>query len=495
MQLAPHLSPPPTGSAAPLTRLAGRRLRIARAAWFAFAGLFVTLFVLGAPASFINTLQISDATRLELLARGIAPAFPAYYFITLDTLTFVGFAVTAFFIVSRQPDDWMAMLTSLAMLGTGVIYTIPIHEAPVPFGVIAFAKAMGEIFQIAFLFLFPIGQFIPRWLGWLIIPMFVWRPTIWFLSYMPHYLSMPRTAETFGTLRQDGLDTALMLLLFVIGISAQGIRYRRVYNATQKLQTKWVLWGISIAILVAGTYVVILNAFGLLLDGGANALLWRMIGRTLRQLALFMVPLTLAFSVLRYRLWDIDVLLQRTLIYAPLTAILAGIFAALVPFGQTLAIGLTGHESIVVTMIATMVLVAVAEPLRQTLQEFVDKKIIHAPDPQRHLEKFNARIQKRLAAVRPNHLLRRFTDQAVQAFQAQGGTLFLERGSARVMTYTRGDANTDFVIHIRAHGKRIGAIALAPRADQRPYSKRDRAMLEKTAAVVGMAIEQDSNSS
>ncbi len=473
------------------TQLTDRKLSIARRAWLLLFALFIGLFVLGAPAAFQHATALSDATRHELLARGIDPNFPATYFIVLDTVTMLAFASIALLIVLRQPDDWMVMLCSLTLVGTAFLYTIPGNDAPVPVWIPALAIALAEICQVSFVYLFPIGQFIPRWLVWLILPMFIWRPLIWAISYLPNYLATTRTAENYGTLRQDGIDTALMLTLFAIGIGVQVYRYRRVYNRTQKLQTKWVLWGMLIAITVAGTYIVAVNALGLLQSGGANELLLRMAGRTIRQIALFMVPLTLGFSILRYRLWDIEILLQRTFVYAPLTAILAGIFAALVPLGQTITLAFTGQRSILATMFATMVVVAVAEPLKQTLQNFVDKKIMHAPDPTRHLGKFAERVQKRLSAVRTTQILRRLTDEAMSAFQAQGGAMFLQNGNELVRTYARGETPAQLTIDVLVHGKRIGAIALGERADQRPYSKYDRALLEKTAAMVGVAIEQD----
>jgi hypothetical protein len=489
-----RLAQPLPSSPAPFsTRLAGRKLVLARSIWAALFALFVGLFLLGSPIAFQHASVLSDTTRQELIARGINPNFPALYLITLDTVTMLAFAAIALFIVLRQPDDWMVMLSSLTLVGTAMLYTIAGHDAPVPYWIPALAIALGEIFQVSFVYLFPLGQFIPRWLGLLVLPMFIWRPAIWVISYLPNYLATTRTAENYGTLRQDGLDTALMLSLFAIGIGAQVYRYRRVYNRTQQLQTKWVLWGILIAVVVTGTYIVIVNALGLLSNGGANELLLRISGRTIRQIALFMVPLTLAFSILRYRLWDIDVLLRRTLIYAPLTAILAGLFAALVPLAQSITVAFTGQESIVATIVATMIVVAAIEPVKQTIQTLVDKKFDETPDAHQHLEKFGERVQKRLSAVRPRQILRRFTDEAITAFQADGGATFFVRESKLESIYTRGVENQDtrLTIPVHARGKQVGAIVLGERNDDRPYSKRDRALLEKTAAIVGMAIEQD----
>lgn len=487
------VSPPPTQFTNQSTRLAGPRLSLVRALWLAMFALYVGLFVLGAPAAFQQALTVSNATAQELIARDVSPYFPAYYLILLDTVTMIAFAGIALFIVLRQPDDWMVMLSSLTLVGTAVLYTVPAPNAPVPIWIPAFAIALGEILQVAFVFLFPIGQFIPRWLGWLLVPMLVWRPLIWVLVYLPGHAVTTHTAENYGTLRQDGFDTGLMLLLFVIGIGAQVYRYRKVYNNTQRLQTKWVLWGILIAVVVTGTWVLVVNAAGLLQGGGANELFLRMLGRTIRQIALFMVPLTLAFSILRYRLWDIDVLLRRTLVYVPITAILAGVFAALISLSQVIAVALTGSESIFATIVTTMVVVALVEPVQYAMQNLVDRRFKDVPDPYVQLQKFGDRVERRLSAVRTKQILRRFADQAINAFQADGGGAYLVQNHKPVRYYSRGRTadSSRILIEVRVEGHTIGGIELGERCDQRPYSKQDYFWLENTAAIVGSAIAQD----
>lgn len=475
------------------TLLQGHRLKVVRALWIAIFVMYIGLFLWGVPTSFQNALTISDATAQELVTRGVNPGFPAYFFLILDCVTTFAFSAIAFFIVLRQPNDWMVMLSSLTLVSTSMLYTIPGHDAPVPLWIPAFAIALGEILQVSFVFLFPIGRFIPHWLVWLLVPMFVWRPLIWVLVYLPGYAAATHTAENYGTLRQDGLDTGLVILLFAIGLGSQVYRYHRVYNHTQRLQTKWVLWGISIAIAVAGTWIVIINALGLLQGGGADELLSRMIGRTIRQIALFMVPLTLAFSILRYRLWDIDVLLRRTLVYAPMTGILAGVFAALITLSQLIAVALTGQESIIATLLTTMVVVALIEPVRQSLQNLVDRRFKDVSDPYRQLQTFGDRVERRLSAVRTKQILRRFADQAIGAFQADGGGAYLIQNHQLVRYYANGQTGDAprILIQVRANNEPIGAIELGERCDQRPYSQQDYFWLENTAAIIGKAIAQD----
>jgi hypothetical protein len=330
----------------------------------------------------------------------------------------------------------------------------------------------------------------------LLLPLIIWRPLIWGMVYLPGFYTMTRTGENYGTLRQDALDTGVMLLLFVIGVGAQIYRYRRVSTPIQKQQTKWLLFGMICAFLVAGIYVVLVNVVGLLEDGGVTSLLLRMFGRTARQLAFLMLPLTMAFSILRYRLWDIDILLQRTLVYVPLTAILAGLFAAIVTFSQRISVAIVGYESVVATVITTLLVVAAIEPMQRRLQDFVDNHFKSSPDPEAQLKLFGERVQLRLSSVEPQHLIRRFAQEATGAFQAECGAAYIARGSILVRVYPDSGWNDDdaiVTIPLLTRQRRIGAIALGERPYGREYARTDLINLGRTATIIATAIEQDTH--
>lgn len=472
----------------------GRALVLLRSAWLAGILLYLGLFLLGIPGAYSHALLLSTETQTALARLGLGSNLPALYWLMLDSLTMLGFAAIAIFIVIRRPNDWLVMLTSLTLVGTAALYTDPPSEAQVPLVIIACAFALAEIFQVAFVYLFPNGRFVPRRTGLLLLPLFIWRPVIWTLVYVPNYLASIRTGENYGTLRQDTLDTGLMIVLFAIGIGTQIYRYRRVATPTQKLQTKWLVFGIVSAILVAASYVIVVNALGLVETAGLDALLLRMVGRTVRQVALFMLPLTLAFSILRYRLWEIDVLIQRSLIYVPLTAILAGMFAALVTVLQKLFIVLTGQQSIIATVFATIIVVAAIEPLEKTIKRIVNERFREPLTPSARLKLFGEHVEARLSPVEPIQIIKRFSDEAVAAFHAAGGAAFIDKDGTLKRISTRGtwsDQDSQIQITVAANNKRIGAIALGARPLGRDYSERDRMVLIQAALTVGAAIEQD----
>lgn len=120
-----------------------------------------------------------------------------------------------------------------------------------------------------------------------------------------------------------------------------------------------------------------------------------MVSFSLVMACLALIPLTIALSILRYRLWEIDVLINQTMVYGSLTAILAGLYFASVILLQWLVGQITpGKQSPVVTVISTLLIAALFTPLRRNLHHNIDKRFFRRKyDVAQTLEAFNATIR------------------------------------------------------------------------------------------------------
>ena len=372
----------------------GRALLIARVVWCALVALALGVTLSGVPASLAIALSIGPETRAGLIGLGLSPDAPAFYLIGLDLIMVVAFTAIGLLMAWRRWNDWMVLFVALMLILTAVLYTAPLYEAPVPMPIIATICALAEICQAFFVFLFPNGRFVPRWTWLLLVPLFVWRPAIWGLVYLPDYLSMARDGDQYGYLPQDSLDIGLFALLLVIGIITQVYRFRRVSNAVQRQQTKWLLLGVVAAVAVVTTYTIAVHTLGALQQAGHEALLLRMAGRTVRQLALILAPLALAYSILRYRLWDIDILINRTLVYTLLTGLLVAVYLGSVVLLQSGFRALTGQESELAVIVSTLAIAALFQPLRGRVQTFIDRRFYRARyDATQTLAAFSARLR------------------------------------------------------------------------------------------------------
>ncbi len=235
---------------------------------------------------------------------------------------------------------------------------------------------------ILFWYLFPNGQFVPRWTRWAALAGILERALVDFFpgSLLSHW-------------------PAAVFVLFDLGlygsvIVAQVSRYRRHSTPVERQQTKWVVLA-----LVTGTLLNLATELVLawepVLPGVAHVLVSLALNIIL-SLAVLLLPLAIAISILRYRLWEIDALISKVLVYGVLTALLAGVYAGLVIGLQALVSNLTGQASQpLVTVVSTLVIAVLVLPVRRRIQAIIDRRFYRRKyDAEQTLAAFSAALGK-----------------------------------------------------------------------------------------------------
>jgi hypothetical protein len=481
---------PPGVPDQPHARLRGRPLLFARILWVAVALINLVSYVSGIPTAYAIAADLDSGTVARLAELGLAPNFPATYLIFLDTATLAIFGFVAFSIFKRRSDEPIALVASAMLFFTAMLYTAPGYEARAPLFMVAAGAALGETLQVAFLLMFPDGRFWPRW-SWLLLgPLFLWRGLVWFFDYLPNLYSLQRTGESYPYLPQNPLDLSLLLLVYLFGIAAQIHRYRHASSQVQRQQTKWLVWGVTTTVLIVGGYVLALNTLPIFQSATQDAVLVRLAGRTVRQLALCVIPITLLYSILRYHLWDVDILINRTLVYVPLTSILAGIFAVTMAVTQKIFVSATGQGSEVATIITTLVITSTFAPIKGEIEDFVDRRFKEAPDPYRKLNEFDRQVRAVVDVLDVGHLLRRLLDEAQQAVRSSGGAVLLARdGELRLVYATPGfEGPAVLEIQLTCGDDVVGWLALGGRRSGRAYTEPEQARLQQSADKVARAV-------
>jgi hypothetical protein len=179
----------------------------------------------------------------------------------------------------------------------------------------------------------------------------------------------------------------LFILSFVGCIVSLLLRYRRA-DAVERLQIRWIALGGSM-ILVVGVGIAVPTALGALsVSGGLPAPV-----SALDVLANIAIPISIGIAVLRYRLYEIDVVINRTLVYGLLTATLAATYVGLVVLLQ-LGLSPLNQDSGLATAASTLAVAALFRPARARIQETVDHRFYRSKyDAARTLEAFGARLR------------------------------------------------------------------------------------------------------
>jgi hypothetical protein len=172
---------------------------------------------------------------------------------------------------------------------------------------------------------------------------------------------------------------------------AQIYRYARVSDPVQRQQTKWVVFGVAVA--VAGVLTTIFTV-GAAIDLRPDEVGKRMLSMLLMDAFVLLVPLSIGVAVLRSRLFDIDVLINRTLVYGALTAMLVGVYLGGVVLLQGAFRALTGQESQLAIVASTLAIAALFQPLRRRIQGFIDRRFYRRKyDAAKTLAEFGSRLR------------------------------------------------------------------------------------------------------
>lgn len=339
-----------------LLALAAAALGVALLAVSAPTALSTTRLVCTAPDS-CASWQVTPQLAATLQRNGISLGTYAAVAFALMVVSSLGWAVAGAIILARGGGDRVALLVGIQAITQGATSASTYITDPQSVWYVL-ATALGIINQVALFYvfaLFPSGTFVPRWLRWAGLGWIAVQP----IGMVP--------------LGLDWLSLPLYMAALVLLVGSQIYRYRRASNAVQRQQTKLVVFAFAtmvaviVGVLVPGIFNPSLIAPGSLYTIGASYV---------TTLVLLLGPISLVVAILRYRLFEIDIIIRRTLVYGTLTAILAAVYFACVVGGQALAQALTGERSLppAAVVASTLMVAALFQPLRGRLQRFIDRR-------------------------------------------------------------------------------------------------------------------------
>lgn len=378
------------------TRIPTPWLLMARILVLAVSVLALIVSIVGTPVYFAQLVSAHHCFQdcptptivHSLHALGIPLTAYAAYLVALNVLFALVYFAVAAFIFWRKSDDGMALLACLALVTFGASFpSIPttlaaVHPAWwVPVTLVGNEDVLGFPSLILFLYLFPNRRFVPRWTGFAAL---VSVALFELINFSPR--AHPNLSGWTGRF-------LFLLPLLVIGslVYAQVYRYQYVSTLAERQQTKWIVLGATIALLGFLLLGYLLPAF---LSFESIGLIPYVLVLTAIMLVLLLIPLSLALAILRYRLWDVDVLINKTLVYSLLTGTLAAIYAGCILGLQALLRGIINQNSDVAIVVSTLLIWVLFQPLRSRIQRLIDQRFYRSKyDASKTVAAFSATLR------------------------------------------------------------------------------------------------------
>jgi hypothetical protein len=391
-------------------------------AWLAFAtalGLFVADITMG-------TLTLSLHQNGSWANSSLV--FGAAFVLTLLTFPTVGVVLA-----TKRPRNaigWLLLTIGVAWgiadLTTYSDYGLRLHPGSLPLATyVAPIAASFWLPPIALMgtfliLLFPDGHLLTprwRWVARLSAFVIVFGPLA--LVTSPGKLTdagYPHTVNPFGISALDGVSgylqvsIALVPIAMVLSAVCLVLRYRRS-RGIERLQVKWLA---AAAMLIAVTYAFV-ETLSLLVARQGPTPMWLSALQDVALCSFGLIPIAIGFGVLRYRLYEIDVIIRRTIVYAALTVTLAALYLGGIALLGAASRSITGQSSAVAVTISTLIVAVAFQPIRLRIQAGVERRFYRGSyDVEVAVREFSGRLREQIELESLSHDLLTTVHNTVQ---------------------------------------------------------------------------------
>lgn len=299
------------------------------------------------------------AIVLELT--GFSFQFYAILITSIQIFLFALYLSIGIFLFVSRSDDWLLLIVSLALITSihADMYRALLNDDPTLTIPALLLGLINSILLIGLFYIFPTGTLFPRWS---II-----------LASLSGILLIAGAVTYNSILTPRGISTGInffyTLVVFLPAMFVMLYRYKKVFTSIQRQQTRWVVFGI----IVTWSGELILTFLRVLVPIFQQNALFFVLLNIVTLLWTTILPISILIAILRSHLWDIDLIIRRTLVYTSLTAILALFYFGSILVFQGIIQRLTGEQSPIVTITITLVIAALVTPLRQIIQNYIDR--------------------------------------------------------------------------------------------------------------------------
>jgi signal transduction histidine kinase len=402
--------------------------------------------------------------------------FILYANVFIRVVVALAFWVAASLIFWRKRQDGFALAVSYFFMISPFGQVLDLGDYPI-------LNMMGMLTILGlgiFPFIFPDGRFIPHSTRWRItlavIVLLVSASAYGFFSVTrPDYSP---SEKAYGS------SMAALLVMIAGGLASQIYRYQHSSSLLHKLQTRWVLFGVGIQF----TWILwgVLWISGFLKWVGLATPWIAFVMLHLSIVGMLALPVTVGISILRYRLWEIDLLINRSLVFGSLTMLVAATYVLLVGIlGKVFQSG----ENLVLSILATGLVAILFHPLRQRLQQVINRIMYgDRDDPAAVLSRLGQRLAQ---AGMPGDVLPAILQDITQALKLPYAAIrqYSADGREQERIIEQGQPPDDVnAFPLVYRGQEIGQLLVAARSPGESFSSQERRLLENIAQQAGAAV-------
>lgn len=325
--------------------------------------------------------------------------------------------------------------------------------------------------------IFPNGRFVPRWMRWVVLATLPWVLALFFLpSFSPStYYDQPILYI---------LVVVSYVSFYILSIYAQVHRYRRVSTPSERQQTKWVIYGFALwfayILISTGPFFYSNN-----LPPGSPEPWWLAVSELGWFLSLAIVPVSFTIAITRDRLWDIDLVINRTLVYGALTACIIALYVLVI---GGLGLLFQTSNSFIIPLLATGLAAVLFQPLRERLQAAVNRMMYgERDDPVAVLSKLGGQLE---STVSPLDALFGIVETIAMTLKLPYAAVEIGNHRARQVITSFGKPPEDRVrFPITYQMENIGYLIVAPRSPGENFTEKDVKLLENIALQAGAVVQ------
>ena len=413
------------------------------------------------------TVEALHAAAAEL---GLSITILPWMWFSMELVLVATFGAAGVILFRHKQDAFGAFLgVALVLIGTRiagpVTFTLfsqwPILELPS-----TFLSGLAFVAFGALLYLFPDGRFVPAWTRWL--PLWGCLQAVW---------------SNFGMPQE--LGTVFALSYLGIGLAGQVYRYRRLSDAVARQHTRWIIASFAsfvgmllLCLLIAPNAITMTRP-----PSPGDYLAALLIGPAITVASISFV-IALSVAILRDGLYNLDILINRALVYGGLTAIIIAFYALAV---GGLSLAFRAQNNLLLSLLATGLIAVFFQPMRERLQQGANRLLYgDRDDPYRVLSRVGRQLQE--TAV-PGHLLPAITQTISQTLKLPYVAVALNTadGERRLTALTGQPAAATEEWPLLYQGELVGWLIVAPRSPQEQFTDRERQLLADIAGQAGAA--------